>query len=501
MIDDDLTEVFEKVGCFPHQASFAAKFFKDNSPKTHVLIGPPGAGKGFVAAAICAHAWFNDQAKQILILSPARLVKYWLDTIRSRQPTLPVVVINRRRFRELEASAKEGELPWPRNGIVIVSFDFAKQQNVAKSLADATWDILVIDEAHQLAGKSRRRELAVNLIEGHLDARALLLCAEGLSSEHFRSSQDDRLLVGADVTVWSRESVRDKDGNPLLPDVHIHWVTYYRTSDEVALLSKVQDLIRALRLNRPSDRMLATVLLKSSSSSMFALEQRLNRILQRHNQKFDERILDDVPSIEPDDLTNDDSAIQQPEFTELVNQLLEEIENVERDSKCEALLQVLDSIGTQAVQDHRVCIFTRFVDTSTFLLSALVESFPCVFRLTGSHSSEERQRIIQQFESNGGIMIATETVSTMFPEVTAVIFYDVPWDPAIVDAHVGHFVRYGRKGPVRVIAFNDDTDTLAIERVQRKVAEIKEAVGESDLHNLLFSDVIDVTDYLSNGNE
>jgi superfamily II DNA or RNA helicase len=499
MSANDLLKVFEKSGCLPHQASFAAGFFASGTPKTHILICPPGSGKGFAAAAICTHAWSTGQAKRILILTPPALVDQWHYMIQRGHSEIPVVVIDRRRLRELEAGVEAGELPWPRSSVVIMSLDFAKQQDVAKSLTMARWDLLVIDEAHHLTRQSQRRELALNLVDGCLDARVLLLRTVGPVSEDDLNPKHDRLMVNANVTVWSRESVRDREGNPLLPDVQIQWVTHQRRFDEVALLSRLQNSIQSLQLTRPSDRMVATILLQSASSSLFALEQRLNRIRQHRNDIIHGRgqdamadpDADDAISLEPSDVTSDDAAGPQPELTELANQLLQEIENVESDSKLEALLQFLDSIGVQANQDRRACIFTRFVDTSIYLESALVEHYPRVATLTGSQSFEERDRILQQFTSDGGIIIATEAVSTAIPEVAAVIFYDLPWNPAVLDARISQFVRVGKSGPVRVFAFTDDSHALVIERLQKTVADIKRAVGEGELQKILFSEVAD----------
>lgn len=496
---NELQEVFERSGCLPHQASFAAEFFASGTSRTQVLISPPGLGQGFTAAAICTHAWSSGQAKRILILSPSALVAQWLDRIQRGHSEIPVVAINRQLLRELEAGVEAGDLPWPRSSVVVMSLDFAKQQDVAKSLTMATWDLLVIDEAHQLARKSQRRELALRLVDGSLDVRVLLLRTVGPISEEDLNPKHDRLMVGAGVTVWSRESVRDRDGNPLLPDVQIQWVTHHRRPDEIAFLSRLQNSIQSLHLTRPSDRMMATILLQSASSSLFALEQQLNRIRQQRNDimhgrvhdEMADRAGDDAPLIESDDVTNGDAAGPQPEFTELANDLLQDIENVESDSKLEALLQFLTSIGVQPNQERRACIFTRFVDTSTYLESALAEHYPRVATLTGSQSFEERDHVIQQFATDGGIIIATEAVSTTIPEVAAVIFYDLPWNPAILDARIGQFVRVGRSGPVRVFAFTDDAHALVIERLQKKVADIRKMVGEGELLEILFSEVAD----------
>ena len=76
----------------------------------------------------------------------------------------------------------------------------------------------------------------------------------------------------------------------------------------------------------------------------------------------------------------------------------------------------------------------------------------------------------------------------VFPEVAAVIFYDLPLNPAVLDGLIGRFVRMGRSGPVRVFAFTDKSNSLVIERLQRKLAEVKEVPDNFEIQRLLFSE-------------
>ena len=79
-------------------------------------------------------------------------------------------------------------------------------------------------------------------------------------------------------------------------------------------------------------------------------------------------------------------------------------------------------------------------------------------------------------------------MSIPIPEVAAVIFYDLPMNPATLDARIGQFIRFGRSGPVHVFAFTDESDMLLIERLQRKAIEIKQALGGDEVQRLLFPD-------------
>jgi hypothetical protein len=58
-------------------------------------------------------------------------------------------------------------------------------------------------------------------------------------------------------------------------------------------------------------------------------------------------------------------------------------------------------------------------------------------------------------------------------------------DPAALDARIGQFIRIGLRGPVRLLAFTDDSSALIIEQLQRKLAEIEKALGEGELQKLV----------------
>jgi superfamily II DNA/RNA helicase len=72
------------------------------------------------------------------------------------------------------------------------------------------------------------------------------------------------------------------------------------------------------------------------------------------------------------------------------------------------------------------------------------------------------------------------------PEVAAVVFYDLPLNPTVLEARIGRFVRIGRKGPIQIVGFTDEADVLVIERLQRRIAEAKETLSEQEIEKALF---------------
>jgi ERCC4-related helicase len=491
----ELLTAFEERGCLPHQAEFAAGFFAPGSIKKHLLVSAPGFGKGFVAGAIVNHALSSGQARRVLVLSPSALVAQWFHTIQRGQPSVPPLIVDRRRLRELEDSQPVGEDFWPQNAVVIMSVDFAKRDDVAINLTRTPWDLLVVDEVQLATTQNLRGRVITELVSRWPMIRVLLLRVGGiLAGAEIGASFD--LFHDAAVTEWSRESVRDRQGKPLLPEVQIEWINHHRRPDEIAVLNRLQHALRSI--TTASDlrsRFTAIILLQSASSCLFALEQRLCRLRQRRNELSHGTTTEpdaelDSAEAEADELLaapQDVQARVQLEAAEVATPLLEMLEKVTTDSKCEALFQTLHSLGVRDGAERRVCVFTRFVDTATYLDSALRDRYSQVRVVTGSAEFAERERIIEDFANNGGVLIATESVEEGIPEVSAVIFYDLPLSAARLERRIGQFVRVGRHGPIRVFAFVDQSGVLRIERLQKSVAEMKERLGKVDIEKALFS--------------
>jgi ATP-dependent helicase HepA len=488
----DLLNTFMQRGCLPHQAELAAAFFAPDSARIHVLVSAPGLGKGFVAGAIVDHALASGQARRILLLSPSGLLTQWLSTIQRWHPGVPLIVVDRRGLRELEASRGVGEDFWPARAVVLMSVDFAKQADVADLLTCASWDLLVVDELQVITPETT--QVLVGLL-GRCPKMRVLCLATGRVRADPGIDTSAEYLRGAAITVWSPENLRDNEGKPLLPEVRFEWIAHERNADEVAILTHLQDFLQTIKTWNPATRMIAVTLLEAASSSLFALEQRLERLLQRRNELVHgmARVSDtmaeagDLDTMEPRPQNMSEEMRMLLELDGLTEPLLRMLGDVTTDSKCDALVGLLNTLEVEDSREGRVCLLTRFVDTATYLEIALRDHYSHVRVLTGSLELREREQIVADFARSGGVLIATEAVEGVLPEVASVVFYDLPLKPGVLEGRLGAFVRVGRHGPIRVFAFADETRTLGIERLQRQVAETKAAVGEDEIEHALFS--------------
>jgi superfamily II DNA/RNA helicase/uncharacterized coiled-coil protein SlyX len=116
--------------------------------------------------------------------------------------------------------------------------------------------------------------------------------------------------------------------------------------------------------------------------------------------------------------------------------------------------------GTNADPDSR-----RIIDK-------WVEDNAAMGRVTGSRPIDSRTALIEHFQNNATVMIATEAaaegVNMQF--CSLVINYDLPWNPQRIEQRIGRCHRYGQKHDVVVINFLNERNE-ADRRVHELLAE------------------------------
>jgi hypothetical protein len=106
--------------------------------------------------------------------------------------------------------------PWSIHPLAITSIDFIKRPEVMRSLETLTWDVLVFDEAHALAGRSDRAAAAGALgcrarVGGHADCDTALrrrggVRATGRRGRHRRRLSTNDIPANPDGCRVPRES-------------------------------------------------------------------------------------------------------------------------------------------------------------------------------------------------------------------------------------------------------------------------------------------------------
>ena len=134
-----------KIDPLPHQID-AVYGFVLQLPRIRFLIADdPGAGKTIMAGLIIKELKLRGLIKRTLIIAPGHLKDQWQREMRDRFEENFVKV-----DRAL-MDASYGENIWTRENQMIASIDFAKQDDIAATLAASHFDLIVVDEAHKMS--------------------------------------------------------------------------------------------------------------------------------------------------------------------------------------------------------------------------------------------------------------------------------------------------------------------------------------------------------------
>ena len=96
---------------------------------------------------------------RVLVVSPAALREQWRHELQTRF-RLDADVLDAAGVAGVAAALRPGINPWALPPIIVTSIDYIKRPEVMRSLEALTWDIVVFDEAHNLAGRSDRAAAA-----------------------------------------------------------------------------------------------------------------------------------------------------------------------------------------------------------------------------------------------------------------------------------------------------------------------------------------------------
>jgi hypothetical protein len=139
--------------------------------------------------------------------------------------------------------------------------------------------------------------------------------------------------------------------------------------------------------------------------------------------------------------------------------------------------------------DFRPVVFCRFIDTAEYVARQLREALPNsvkVESVTGALPPSERENRIAKLAENDGkyVLVCTDCLSegiNLQETFTAVLHYDMAWNPTRHEQREGRVDRFGQKrSEVRVVTYygeNNPIDGVILEVLIKKHKAIKSALG------------------------
>ncbi len=135
-----------RVDPLPHQLEAVYDYFLKIPRIRFLLADDPGAGKTIMAGLLIKELKVRGLIKRILIVTPANLTFQWQREMQDRF---------REKFEIIRGDvlrANYGSNPWQEKNQVVTSVSWASiQEDANQSLLRATWDLVVVDEAHKMS--------------------------------------------------------------------------------------------------------------------------------------------------------------------------------------------------------------------------------------------------------------------------------------------------------------------------------------------------------------
>jgi len=488
------SKYFRDKGLLPFQMKFVESFIAEDLPFRQ-FVSPVGTGKTRMAAALITYAIEALHYKRILVMSSRTvLLHQWRSVLISMlspesQAASPIIV-DRNKYLNLELGVSPGESPWPASGIILMSIDFAKRDDIASSIMSVVWDLVIFDESHLLRGK---RRTLLDLLVKSGTARRILLLASSLSG-----------LQGVVTSQYKYTDIIDWNQRPLFPSIRKKLVTIYygRTDHELVFWGGLREFVHRLETLGPFGKLQRAIVIRNASSSIFTIERTLRRLRDAWNPVRNsiahrdaviyEDMLQKVPQefvtitdlfgdiVDTDDKLTDVGEsrfrinLRPDQFLDLYNNLeslLDQIEDIGTDSKLEALISYLHKSNTGS---SHICILTSFIGTLHYLGSGLQEISKPLYVMSSASQLTERQTVLNAFRGDGGILIMTDAalVGVSLEFVHKCVNYDLPADKHVFEQRWGRFLRSGRHSEFEMIIMKDEANLLPWEEeLTRSVEE------------------------------
>jgi superfamily II DNA or RNA helicase len=442
-----------------------------------------GLGKTVEAGLMIAEMLRRRPDAKALVIAPAGLRHQWRDELKSRF-ALEADIVDAATLARATTRLPAGANPWSHLPLIITSIDYIKRPEVIRSVETLIWDVVVLDEAHHLAGRSDRAATAAML--GDRARLLVLLTATPHSGDVDAFSRLCSIgdVTGRDTLAVFRRTREDAG----LPDHRRTTLLRVRpTPEEAAMHDALLAYARAIWAEHAGAtyagaRLVAAVLARRASSSAGSLARSIERRLASSLDVVGPvQVQSDLPFGEPED-EEPDAVLKLPGLADpdrehaCLARLLELARVAARaESKVTVLRRLLSRINEPAI------VFTEYRDTLQRIADALSDLE--VLRLHGGLSVGERADVVRRFTSGtAGVLIATDAGSeglNLHHRCRLAINLELPWTPLRLEQRAGRVDRVGQRRRVHVLhlvaAGTCEESTLA--RLVQRVKNVRGALS------------------------
>ena len=291
-----------------------------------------------------------------------------------------------------------------------------------------------------------------------------------------------------------RQYAREGRIRATIPERRVYPVAISMSDAERRLYDDIDDLVNEVYASAPGVNATAmgfimTTYRRRLGSSPRAFAQTCRNHIQRQYANAEAwREIGRLDDEELDDYTDEplpDTALT-PQAIALLEQAARDAGRLERrDTKLRELRSRL--AGLVADGHRKIIIFTQFRDTMFYLADRLAQhSYPEITCVSGQDEraqGDRAERIGALRDAAEGLLICTETASESLnlQFCTAMVNYDIPWNPMTLEQRIGRIDRIGQaRAEVDIVNlfYEDTAEWDAYEAMRERLTNIHGHVGK-----------------------
>ncbi|MDD6488468.1 MAG: helicase-related protein [Clostridia bacterium] len=527
----------------PHQLHVLNRAIETNNIR-YILADEVGLGKTIEAGMIIKELKSRGLVKRILVVCPTGLVTQWASEMHEKFHEKFHVILPsdydtiRRLTDEEDVYGQYDQVISPMDSIKPIekhvgwTNERVKKYNEERiySIINSGWDLIIIDEAHRVAGSSgdvARYKLGYLLSQASPYLLLLSATPHNGKTEPFlrlvrlldkEAFPNAKSIVKEQVAPYiirteKREAI-DNNGNLLFKKRITHLVelkwderhTFQRELYELVshYVSQTYDKAKHNRKKNMCLIFLLIIMQRMVTSSTAAVRQSLERrleVLKSQNTRISSLTETDLTELDIEDNVVDALEAISLNMSEEIDELehiiavAKQAEFQHPDVKVERLIDIIDEVLSED-RNQKIIIFTEFVATQKYLQNLLENRGFTVSILNGSMGIDERNEALQEFKTKTSVFISTdaggEGLNLQFSNI--IINYDLPWNPMKIEQRCGRADRIGQQRDVHIYNFivADTVENRVREVLEQKLSVIFKELGVDKYSDVLDSEVAEL---------
>ena len=510
-------------------------------PVRLLIADDVGVGKTIEAALVAAELMAQGDADRLAVLCPPHLAEQWQVELADKFHIEAELVLASTVTR-LERGLAVGQSIYDRYPNVIVSLDFIKSDRHRGEFVRNCPDLVIVDEAHTCAQAGERaassrhqRHALVRDLAAKAERHLVLVTATPHSGkdDSFRSLlsllDDEFASLPHDLAGEHNRRHRERLARHLVQrrrsdighylDIDTHFPEradreqhYDLSLDYRVLFDEVLEYARSTVVQRDSGQRgqrirwwsalgLLRALASSPAAAAATLRTRAVTVDAESDsvEDIDElgrRMILDLDGVEeaPDVVPGIQTEATESAVSRRLREFAKKADEIATGAKgADTKLEGLVGIVSQLLSDgFQPIVFCRFIETAEYVADRLRARLPKrdrpeVAAVTGRLPPSDREaRVAELATYPRRVLVATDCLSegvNLQDHFSAVIHYDLPWNPTRLEQREGRVDRYGQPQPeVRVVTYwgaDNRIDETVLEVLLRKHRTIRGALGVS----------------------